>query len=413
MKTRLIVSGICLLYIFICYKSAVKGGDFDVFLDAAQKLNNGENIYAPPFFNGLQYFYSPLFALLLIPFTNYFFSIELAWLMLSGFLFYRTGKLIFKYFDLTVLTKKEKIVLLVITVFFSLRFLLYNIAMIQITIFLLWGIFESIHLIKKDKWVIGSLLLALVINIKIMPIVILPYLIYRGKFKATAATLVFSAIFLVLPALYIGYDFNAFLLAEWWKIVNPGNNEHMIEIGVNAQSFVGIIPVFISETGGDMHVNRNFLSFSIGTAVIITNIVRLIFVAFTIYFLDKPFLKAKSSLSEVRALAYICLLIPLIFPHQQKYAFIFVFPMIVYLSYYCVIMWKLKRDRNFKLFLMPLLVVSILYTPFIGSDLLGRYNYDLLHHFRLLGISLILLIVFAILGSPNKLQKVINSALKN
>ena len=41
-------------------KEGLGGGDFDVYLDASRRLFAGENIYAPPHFNNLQYYYSPL-----------------------------------------------------------------------------------------------------------------------------------------------------------------------------------------------------------------------------------------------------------------------------------------------------------------------------------------------------------------
>ena len=77
MKQKFLIIGIALIYIALSIVSALDGGDFDVYLDAAIKLNNGDNIYAPPFIKGLQYFYSPLFALVLIPFSWNFLITEL------------------------------------------------------------------------------------------------------------------------------------------------------------------------------------------------------------------------------------------------------------------------------------------------------------------------------------------------
>jgi hypothetical protein len=96
---------ITLAYSVLC---AYKGGDFDVFLGAGQKLSEQQNIYRPPFIKDLQYFYSPFFALLLVPFSYLpFFVTELAWLLLSTYLLYRIWKLTTRYLPVQLLTKRE------------------------------------------------------------------------------------------------------------------------------------------------------------------------------------------------------------------------------------------------------------------------------------------------------------------
>jgi hypothetical protein len=57
-KNKFFKISILLLIVVVSIGTAMDGGDFDVYLDAARKLNSGENIYTPPFINGLQYFYS-------------------------------------------------------------------------------------------------------------------------------------------------------------------------------------------------------------------------------------------------------------------------------------------------------------------------------------------------------------------
>lgn len=402
-KLTHVVIALCAIYCIMSVNSARRGGDFEVFVHAAGKLSNGQNIYVPPFLGDLQYFYSPLFALLLIPFANHFFVIALAWLLLSGFLLYRCGVLLFRYTDLSVFSKKETYWLVAISSFFIIRFLLYNTSLIQITIFILWAILESVRLAQKDRWLLAGALLGLAINIKIMPAVALPYLLYRGYFKASAAVLAFMALYLILPSIFIGHNFNVFLLSEWWAVINPANGEHLIEADRNAQSLVGLVPVFLTPTQGELDISRNVLNLSTDTAHLITNLVRLAFVAFTLYFLGRPFTFQINNLAQLRALAYICLITPLIFPHQQKYAFLFIYPMVVYLSYYCFWRYKFNKNTRFKIYLYALLLISLMFTPLIGSDVITRRVYDLIHHFRLLGIFTIMLIGFALLAKPRHL----------
>lgn len=408
MIKNIVLSVIGIVYILMSVASALEGGDFDVFLDAAQKISNGENIYVGPFIKGLQYYYSPLFALILIPFTGNFFVTEFVWLLLSGFWLYRIWVLISSFFDVSILSKKEIGVWVGVSFFLITRFLLYNLVMIQVTIFLMWAILESIQLIANKKEVLGAFLLALVINIKLMPLVIVPYLLYRGKFKTVGFLVVFSLMLLYLPVIFIGYDYNAFLLSEWWSIINPGNAEHVLEAEITYQSLVGTIPVFLIETESIIQVKRNFVNLSVDTVVTITNFARLLVVGFTLYFLGTPFRKKVDKLSEIWAISYLLLAIPLIFPHQQKYAFLFMFPMISYLVYYSILRYKFNRTISFKVFVGLLGFIVIVFTPIIGSDIIGRNAYDVIQHFRILGICAFLLIPFIAIATPKSINEMIS-----
>ena len=72
-----------------------------------------------------------------------------------------------------------------------------------------------------------------------------------------------------------------------------------------------------------------------------------------------------------------------------------------------MVMRKYNRTKSFKVFLVLLLIISINYTPIIGSDIIGRFNYDLVHHYRLLGISTLLLIVAAVFANPKSIENIV------
>ncbi|HVG41361.1 MAG TPA: glycosyltransferase family 87 protein, partial [Chitinophagaceae bacterium] len=294
-------------------RTPINGGDFDVYLDAARKLNEGQNIYRPPFINGLQYYYSVFFALLLIPFSTSVFITEIFWSLLSYFLLYRTLILIEKYFDFSALSKRQYRIWLLLTSILSVQFILYNVTLIQITFFLLWAMFESINLLFKGKDVLCGLLLGLIINIKLMPILLLPYLFYRGYFKALFSTIITFIVLLFLPSLFIGNDYNQFLLSEWWSIINPANKEHMFETGIGTHSLVALIPVYLTETTGDMVYKRNILNLTYHNTEIIINIVRLFLLSLSILYLKSfPFKKENNKLKSLWEISYFILMIPLL-----------------------------------------------------------------------------------------------------
>ena len=211
--------------------TAKDGGDFDVYLDAANKLSDSSNIYSPPCVKGLQYYYSVFFAWLLIPFSDHIFITEFLWMLISYALLYRAFILSIRYFDLSILTENQYRLWIFSIVFFSLQFVLYKVAMIQITFFLLWAILESVNQIYKGKFVIGGFILGLAINIKLMPILILPFLFYRGYFKGLFVTILTFILLLFIPALNLGCDFNNYLLKELLVIINTCNKAPLFETG--------------------------------------------------------------------------------------------------------------------------------------------------------------------------------------
>ncbi|MEO1626465.1 MAG: glycosyltransferase family 87 protein [Bacteroidota bacterium] len=244
MKQKLFWGILAVGYLLLCINSVNIGGDFDVYLHAAEKLSRGENIYDPPFLNGLKYYYSPFFALALTPFCQQPFAIELFWLILLGGMMLRVWQLIKYQFDTNIFSQRTLYLWTLLSFFFALRFWLYNVAMIQVTIFLLWAMMESVHQLNKGRNIQAAGLLALAINVKILPIVLLPYWLYRGRVKAVGWLCGFSMLLLYLPSLFLGQEQNAFLLAEWWEVINPMNGEHLIETETNAQSLVGLIPAY-------------------------------------------------------------------------------------------------------------------------------------------------------------------------
>ncbi len=147
--------------------------DFDSILDAEQRLRNHENIYyetANP--KMPSYLYSVFFAWILEPIASNYPLGKFLWLVLSLLLFWRACVLIKNSFDFSRFTKQQENICISLSVLLSLQMVLLNIAMIQVTMFLLWGIFESINLLNKNKNILAGLVLALIITIKIMPVLI-------------------------------------------------------------------------------------------------------------------------------------------------------------------------------------------------------------------------------------------------
>jgi len=202
-KSKYILYFIVFAYILFCaIQAALYGGDFDVYLHAGVQIKNAQNIYQPPFFKSFQYYYGPIFALILAPLSSLPSSIsEFFWVFLICFFLYRVVIICSTYFP-DLKTQKEKFTWIVFTLFCTYRFIIDDVNMIQVTTFLLWATLESFDLFEKKKLGLGGALLALAITIKLLPLLFLPYLFYRGSWKALAFTLFFIGVFLLAPGFY-------------------------------------------------------------------------------------------------------------------------------------------------------------------------------------------------------------------
>jgi hypothetical protein len=408
-----------ILSLFIIIKEAMGNGDFKVFLGAAKLLRNGDNIYSNWIFvsNGAYglYYYSPLFALLLIPFNSMpNFIPNLIWLLLSVYFLYRIWQLIRIYFDLEKFDKPERNLLLILTFLFTVRFIHLNIAMIQMTIYLLWSIFESMHSFNSKQHLKGSVILALAINIKILPIVMIPYLIYRNKLKPVLFTIGFLFAFLLIPSLFIGFEFNNYLLSEWWKVINPLNNEHMIETGLKMHDLTALIPVILFKTSGEIELRRNIVNIDFKYVELILNSIRLLLILFTFYFLKTPpFKPAKSKIHELWELSYIILLIPLIFPHQQKYAFVLIFPTVAYVMYFLIFLYRFDQQEykksRWKTMRILLIIIFIL-TTITTDGIIGIPLNRITQHYKTITYGAILLLYVLTMCHPKYINKDITFA---
>ncbi|TFF39556.1 glycosyltransferase family 87 protein [Mucilaginibacter psychrotolerans] len=388
-KIALIVAAI-----FYAYTSARNAHDFEVFVDAGSKIIQGKNIYTPPFAQDLQYYYSPLCALLLAPFSGLPIIIsQLLWIGFSYFLLYRIWILVIVYFDTSQLSKKQMQLWFIISLFLSLRFILVDIGYVQMTIFILWATLESIQLIRRDRYILGSALLALAINIKLLPLAFVFYLLYRNKVKAAVSCCVFYLVFLFLPALYLGWQRNLDLIHNWFTLINPGNKEWTIEAEDGPNSLVALIPVYLMDTTGVLTFKRNFVNLPFHQVSLILNVVRLFFVLLTFAFLRTfPFKAVKSTIRQFWEMSYIFIAVPLLYPHQQQYAFVYIIPALVYLSYYVMINWNMIKQKVSIPLWIVIFVIGVNFSPLIGRDVISGYAFEVLLYVRILPVATILLI---------------------
>lgn len=381
---------------------ARKNGDFQVFLEAAGLLKSGTNPYGVWLLDAnCLYYYSPLWAALLMPIYEYSYIVKLCWLLFNVGLLYRLWSFFNSYMEGLKLTAKENFWLLLLILLVSHRFILYNFMMVQMTIFILWVSFESLRSFDKQKLVRGALLLAFAINVKLLAIVLIPYLVYRKQFLAAGLTVFFFMVYLVAPALYFGWDYNMELHESWWKMINPNSKEHKFDAELGPHSLTALIPSLLMETKGHFDRPRHLVNLSIDHVLLIVNSIRAMLILLFIYFLRMPlFVKAKSKVFQFWELSYLLLLIPLIFPHQQKYAFLLALP-----AQFYILVWMMRWNGNAKrkIIFYGVFITSFLLMTMTSDAFIGRHFNLLTQYYKLITYGALLLVPLLFFANPSRI----------
>jgi hypothetical protein len=192
------------------------------------------------------------------------------------------------------------------------------------------------------------------------------------------------------------------------------NHEHILDTTETSfHSLTSLLATLLVKDCGDLHalpLKRNIADISIASLNIIINLVRGAFLLFSLYFLrTRPFRNTAGTLQRLYEISYLCVIIPLLFPHQQHYAFVFIFPASTYLLFYLLYFYFDKKTRNsnknFKTKKITLIVFfSIVYFLTNSHFILGQFN-DIYDHYKTLTYGVLILIILLAVCKPDKILK--------
>lgn len=392
------------LLAFLYIESQGKG-DFYIFLSAAQDVFKGENIYDKLYNQWYHYFYSVFFAIVLHPLVYLPFQLsKFLWLSLNVFFVYRIFMIIKNLLPLHDFSKKQLLFLRYMGFLFSLRFIYENLHHSQITILILFLSLQGLQLIVTNKQPLaGAALIALGINIKLLPIVLIPYLFYRRFFKAGFLTIGIYILLLFTPAIFIGWNNNTNLLCTWGQLINPVNKVHILD--TEERSFHGLstlLSTLLVEKVPDafaLPIKRNIADISIEQLSTVLNTVRLTLILLSLYFFRSfPFKHALGLKHQFREISYLLLLVPLIFPHQQHYAFLFICPAFIFCLYYII---QNKNNISRGKFYFLTISCAVIYLVCNLKLILGEFN-PYYEHFKILTYGALFLIPILAICDPEK-----------
>jgi hypothetical protein len=218
--------------------------------------------------------------------------------------------------------------------------------------------------------------------------------------------LIFLAL-LILPRVFIGFDYNFFLLKNWFLLINPNNFELVVEVPLGFHDLAGLLSVYLMPADGELPYKQNFVK-TFSTVNAIVDIVRIEFLVLSLYFFQsRPFVKEPNRLKSFWEISYCCFIIPLIMPHQNKYGFLLCCPLVCYLLYFYLATFKKALSQTYTFIFIIFVIDMIVYLPLNGSDILGWKFYSIGQHLRLVSFATLLLILVAIYCSPKKFYKLI------
>lgn len=412
-----IILFIILGIVILCYlvvKAASGGNDINVYLYAAKQILLHKNIYAKNPFNN--YLYSPLFAVLLTPLSLFNWNIaRVIWVLINLAFTIRLWQLLQQLLNGTfVLSKLYKSIWAIGVAVLSFGFLNHNLNLGQVTVVILWLTVEGIYRVMQKENLKGAALIALGINIKIIPLLALVYLFFKGKFKAIVYTFSFVGLSLLIPALFIGWEYNNDLFSKWKDAINPTGKKYTFENNDGCNSLNAVLPAFLYndfEKPSNLEYNPHWrflrkianLRAPLLTIILqISRILVLLFIPFSIFFYYKN--RKQEYIYYHWEIAYVLLVTLLIFPHQMKYSMLYFIPVGAYILFYYLYIIEQKLPISIFDKMVGCLATLLLFVlAIMGRDIIGHFLVDILDFYHFMGFSNLLFLFILATCNPQKL----------
>jgi len=195
--------------------------DFTVDTAAGRAVLDGTDIYQAHNARGWYYIYPPLFAIVMVPFALMpGFCASLIWYVLSVGLVVWTMKMSVEIVKGDGVFPVDPLVLYALPPLLVLFPLMSALARGQTTPVLLWLVTAGLFYAWKGHDVRGAVCFAGGILLKVFPVVLLAYFVWRKRWRFVAATLAATAVgAFLLPAAVYGWQRNIGYLKEWVDVI--------------------------------------------------------------------------------------------------------------------------------------------------------------------------------------------------
>jgi len=321
---------------------AVTGrNDLDIYLAASNDLLAGVDMYAKLYFEGFSYFYSPLFALLVAPLGVLGPVVsKLVWSGLMLAALWRSWWLADRML-LVEASSRVKLAVGFVTLLVLFQAARDNLNSSQVTFFVIWSMLEGVYRIQLGGYVMGALVIAVGIDMKLLPLVLLPYLAYRRWWLPLVLVIACVLVLQVPPAVVSGWEGMHGLLRSRWALIDPSDTRHILDEDEPSTIALGsLLSAYLSTEGGNQHtlsLPRNLANLDLGQFKLLLLAGRLLLVLLALYFLRwPPFRPARDNAHAWWELSYLMLCTVLLFPHQRNYSLMLAGPAVAWLAWHAI-----------------------------------------------------------------------------
>ncbi|NTW31566.1 MAG: DUF2029 domain-containing protein [Bacteroidetes bacterium] len=395
--TNIILVIIGLIFLFELIRDSMRNGDFLGYVNAGNLVLTGKNIYSdilntwPPFFT--------VFSVILA------FGDEVSSILIR--LLWLTGSIISMYFiiKLTIkislnktlcFRKKNRNIIfqdpiIIIPLLIILRFILENLANVQINIYILLLACLSIFYFIKNKNVLVGLFLALSISLKVYTIFIMLYFLYKRESKPVIWTFIFLFLINSISIFVFGFDKAITYYIYWYSEIAS----QLPIIHHKNQSIFGFMLRLLTgeNSGQDFYINIFALK-SESVKYITYGFIFIIFL-FPAFLFRKKLIEKNNS-KAILEYSFVFSVIPLLSPLAWKAYFIFLwFPYL--LTYIFLFRVQNNLNKTYILLLKSLFLLSILFNVFSTDAVVGAYFSDILESVSCITIGTILLIIIQLI----------------
>lgn len=326
-RREVITGAVFMLLLIPVLRNLSAENDINIFYLAAGELARGGNPYDGPHLYGMWYYYSPLFASLLVPFTFLpMMVLKAVWMALGFVMLNRIYVLLNRY--IPVPEGKNGLWLLGLLALLSYNAVFMNLLYGQMTILLVWCCLESAGCFANGQAVRGGLVLAIGINIKILPVFLLWYYLLKRQFRPFFMTLAAMLLLVLLPYLYLRWGYHTQLIKDWFSLLNPLNKEHVNTVGEGG--FIDFASLLTKYFSGIPVKGERDLTLQIWShhQILYMQWAFRFFIAFlaawtVLQFHPRRFEGSRRQLADV---AFFMLCIPCAFPHQRDYSVMLCIP---------------------------------------------------------------------------------------
>lgn len=409
-----IIASIFLLF-YLVIKAIDGGNDINVYIHASRQLLYQSNIYTLNPFNS--YLYSPLFAVLLSPLAPLRLDVaRVIWILLNAIWILRLWNIQKELVNgVLPLTTKYKKIWSISVFILSFGFLNHNFNLGQVTILILWLTIEGLYQVRKNEKIKGAILLALGINFKIIPMLALVYLFFKGQIKTITFTTLLLLFTLLLPSFFIGFEYNKKLLLTWKNIINPSGEKYVFENNDGCNSLNALLPAFLFDFKEPSNIEkepgwtlkRQIASVPESTLILIlqaSRVLLLLLLPFIVFYRRKDRQGVYGYLYFFWEISYLMLITLLIFPHQMKYSMLCFVPVGAYVIYYYLYIINYKIKTHLPLQITGIISALLLLTlSVMGRDIIGHYLVNILDFYHFMGINNLLFLFILAICTPQRM----------